>query len=155
MSDIESIAMLPGKPSVFGHLRCPKISVSPPTVATVDLETAMAKLLVCTGRHVILPGEQAPKAATITIDLLTGRIVDVRQEHQFRDGHLGDDDISWIDAGNSIILPGLVECVATHWSLGSQIDRCPPSALMSISTNPVGLTGKASGPAREPQHQAV
>lgn len=70
-------------------------------------------LLVCSAKQVLLPDADAPQAATLIIDTLSGKIVDIRLgQHSKQDltPHLPpDSEIAWVDAGNNIVLPGLVE----------------------------------------------
>ncbi|KAF8070466.1 hypothetical protein FPV67DRAFT_1487495 [Lyophyllum atratum] len=69
----------------------------------------MAPFLVCTGRNVLLPGNAAPIPATITIDTLTGKITDIVPEYRTTDAATDDDSVQWIDAGDKVVLPGLVD----------------------------------------------
>lgn len=59
-----------------------------------------------TGDRVVLPGGDQPTAATIVVDVQTGKITDVlpgrRSPDELPDFHV-------VDAGDNIILPGLVE----------------------------------------------
>ena len=59
-----------------------------------------------TGNYVVLPGADQPTAATIVVDTQTGKIIDVqsgrRAAHELP-------DVELIDAGDRVILPGLVE----------------------------------------------
>lgn len=70
--------------------------------------------LICTGRNVLYEGAATPQPATITIDSKTGKITEIISGYLPRDAHdsnVGQDGIIWIDAGDKIVLPGLVECV--------------------------------------------
>jgi allantoinase len=62
---------------------------------------------IFTGKNVLLPDCDDPKPATITVDIATGKITDIR------DGYLDRNqfpaDVTWIDAGDKYILPGLVD----------------------------------------------
>jgi len=69
------------------------------------------KILVCTGRNVLLPEEDTLGPATIRIDIPSGKIIEITQEFQLNDGH-DNHEILWIDAGDKLVLPGLVECVS-------------------------------------------
>jgi allantoinase len=74
----------------------------------------MANKLVCTGRNVLYAGATIPQPATITIDTETGKIIQVIPSYLFRDAHYTEvdvDGITVIDAGDRVVLPGLVECV--------------------------------------------
>jgi len=74
----------------------------------------MVKKLICTGRNVLYAGTAVPQPATITINTETGKITDIHPNYQSRDaGHTSfdEDGTAWIDAGDRVVLPGLVECV--------------------------------------------
>jgi imidazolonepropionase-like amidohydrolase len=50
----------------------------------------------------------------MTIDTETGKIIQVIPSYLFRDAHYTEvdvDGITVIDAGDRVVLPGLVECV--------------------------------------------
>lgn len=71
----------------------------------------MAIFVVCSAQRVLLPDNSEPTPATIVIDKRSGQIVQVRPG-QLTHEELGlDEDVEWIEAGNNIVLPGLVECV--------------------------------------------
>jgi len=72
----------------------------------------MAELLVCSGARVLLPGISEPSPATIVVNKSSGKIIEVR-EGQYNREQLGLEtkSVEWVEAGNSIVLPGLVECV--------------------------------------------
>jgi allantoinase len=78
---------------------------------------SMANKLVCTGRNVLYAGATAPQPATITINKETGKITEILPSYQTRDvRHSSIDEesgitVTWIDAGDKIVLPGLIECV--------------------------------------------
>lgn len=71
----------------------------------------MSDLLVCTGSRVLLPEYDEPNPATIIVDKSSGKIVDVRRDRITHD-QLALDAIlvEWLDAGERVVLPGLVEC---------------------------------------------
>ena len=69
------------------------------------------KILVCTGRNVLLPEEDALGPATIRIDIRSGKIIGIAREYQLN-GANNEHEILWIDAGDKFVLPGLVECVS-------------------------------------------
>jgi len=75
----------------------------------------MSQFLVCSGQRVLLPETDIPQPATVVIDISTGKITDVRLgKHSRSDLTLylpSNSEITWVDAGNKIILPGLVEYV--------------------------------------------
>lgn len=74
----------------------------------------MASKLICTGRNVLYVGAAVPQPATITISTETGKITEILPSYQTRDilhNSTDEDDITWIDAGDKVVLPGLVECV--------------------------------------------
>jgi allantoinase len=68
----------------------------------------MAEFLVCTGSKVLLPEGTDPVPATVIVDRSTGKIIDVRQRQISRE-QLPLEPVEWIDAGDNIVLPGLVE----------------------------------------------
>lgn len=61
---------------------------------------------VFTGNRVVLPGADQPTPATIVVDIQTGKIIDTSPGRSSPDDQL---DVDFIDAGDKIILPGLVE----------------------------------------------
>ena len=69
----------------------------------------MASKLICTGRNVLLAGAAIPHPATIIINTETGKITEIIPSYRARDAGVGD--IGIIDAGDKVVLPGLVECV--------------------------------------------
>jgi allantoinase len=75
----------------------------------------MSDYLVCAGPKVLLPGSDNPSPASIVIDKGSGKISDVRRgRHTLQDLGLTGSSVEWIDAGNNIVLPGLVESVLFH-----------------------------------------
>ncbi|KAF8232196.1 allantoinase [Tricholoma matsutake] len=72
----------------------------------------MASKLICTGRNVLYVGAAVPQPATITISTETGKITEILPSYQTRDilhNSTDEDDITWIDAGDKVVLPGLVD----------------------------------------------
>lgn len=65
--------------------------------------------LVCSSFKVLLPGLDDLQPATISIDLVTGKITGVQLGRQPRESY--PEGVHWLDVGEKIILPGLVECV--------------------------------------------
>lgn len=70
----------------------------------------MAEFLVCTGSKVLLPEKADPVPATIIVDRSTGKIVEVRRNQVTRE-QVQLESVEWIDAGDNIVLPGLIEYV--------------------------------------------
>ncbi|KAG5638314.1 hypothetical protein H0H81_000732 [Sphagnurus paluster] len=68
----------------------------------------MSPILICTGRNVLLPQHDVPVPATITVDILTGKITDIVPGYHTRDTYQ-QDHIHWVDAGDTTVLPGLVD----------------------------------------------
>ncbi|KAG6865367.1 hypothetical protein C0991_003144 [Blastosporella zonata] len=66
-------------------------------------------ILICTGRNVLLPGNPLPIPATLTIDLSTGKIINIVDSYQITNTASLAGSIQWIDAGDKMILPGLVD----------------------------------------------
>lgn len=103
----------------------------------------------------LLPGHDI-QPATLIIDISTGKIVTVRHGHITRHDfpRLGGDHVHWIDAGDKIVLPGLVEYVAAtvrpHRRL---LILFVLSVPMSTSTSLVVPIGKVSGREQVPPHQ--
>lgn len=53
-----------------------------------------------------------PQPATIIINTITGKIAEILPSYQARDTNVQvEDGIIWIDAGDRVVLPGLVEYV--------------------------------------------
>lgn len=70
------------------------------------------KTHVFTSNRVILSGNDQPVPATILVDPLTGKIIDVKHGHTQRAALLDPTAVSaYTDAGDHLIMPGLVECV--------------------------------------------
>ena len=121
----------------------------------------MSELVVCTAKYALLPEDDHPTPATIVIDKNSGKIIQIERKHlsksQFQSTHASSTITSWIDAGEQIVIPGLVECVLLFPASPDsnlQSDILPP-APMFISMNPAALLGKASGRVHERQQQAV
>jgi hypothetical protein len=71
----------------------------------------MASFVVCSGQRVLLPDNNEPTPATVVIDKHTGKIVQIRPGQLTEEELRLEGNIEWIEAGNNIVLPGLVECV--------------------------------------------
>ncbi|KAF8161108.1 allantoinase [Crassisporium funariophilum] len=69
----------------------------------------MPNILVCSGDKVLLPGNATPTPATVIIDKVSGRIIEVRQGIQTHQDLKLDEDTEWIKAGSHVVLPGLVD----------------------------------------------
>lgn len=71
----------------------------------------MAEVLVCSGPRVLLPESREPIPATIIIDKSSGKILQIhnRQITNSQELDLHHSSIEWIDAGDDVVLPGLVE----------------------------------------------
>lgn len=67
----------------------------------------MANLLVCTSKNVLLPASDSPQPATLVIDTVTGKIIDVQLGRTAKTSF--PDNIQWVDADDKYVLPGLVE----------------------------------------------
>ncbi|KAF9029014.1 allantoinase [Hymenopellis radicata] len=63
--------------------------------------------LVCVSNNVLLPGSDSPQPASITIDLASGKIIDVICAKLSKSSF--PEDVHWIDAGDQYVLPGLVD----------------------------------------------
>jgi allantoinase len=71
----------------------------------------MASFVVCSAQRMLLPDNNEPTPATIVVDKHSGKIIQVRLGQLTREEIRLDGNIEWIEAGNNIVLPGLVECV--------------------------------------------
>lgn len=102
----------------------------------------MADFLVCTGSNVLLPEATGPVPATIIVDRSSGKIIDVRPIRLSRQ-QLILESVEWIDAGDNIVLPGLVEYAVSS----SHVHNLIPRYLVPMSTlmNQVAPHGKVSG----------
>lgn len=54
-------------------------------------------------KNVVLPDDDTPQAAVVTIDTNTGKIVDIQRGTDTREG------VQVIDVGDKFVLPGQVE----------------------------------------------
>jgi allantoinase len=89
----------------------------------------MAEFLVCTGSRVLLPEATDPVPATVIVNKSTGKIIDVRRNQIPRE-HLSFESVEYIEAGDNIVLPGLVEYALLsshirHLTVKYQ-SSCPP-----------------------------
>ena len=66
---------------------------------------------VFTGTKVLLPDSETLVPATIIVDTLTGKIIDVRQGRSSQADFPSIPNSDFIDAENKVLLPGLVEYV--------------------------------------------
>ena len=64
---------------------------------------------VYTGSRVVLPGRAEAGPATIVVDVGIGKIIQIHPEHSSRQQYPTVSDSQWLDAGEKLILPGLVE----------------------------------------------
>ena len=70
---------------------------------------AQLNIDVCVGKRVLLPNYDDPVPATIVIDHNSGKIVDIQHRITTRNDFGTSTINSWIDAGDFMVLPGLVE----------------------------------------------
>ncbi|KAF9811500.1 hypothetical protein IEO21_06584 [Rhodonia placenta] len=68
-----------------------------------------ARYRVFTGTNVLLDSDDQPRPATIVVDVKTGKITDVRSGTGHRAAFPDVSDADWIDAGDNLVLPGLVD----------------------------------------------
>ncbi|KAG1890253.1 allantoinase [Suillus subluteus] len=66
-------------------------------------------LLTVTSRNVLLPDFDLPRPATINVDLRTGKIIEVRLEYIGDEACKKSGDLHFVDAGDKVVLPGLVD----------------------------------------------
>ena len=75
----------------------------------------MVEFIVCTGKGALLSDVDEPTPATILIDNVTGKITEIQKIYQnrteFEAARPSTAIAAWVDAGDKIIIPGLVECV--------------------------------------------
>ncbi|CAA7261602.1 unnamed protein product [Cyclocybe aegerita] len=70
----------------------------------------MVEFIVCSGRKILLPGDTSPSPATIVVHLSTGKIIDIREGQASCDElGLNRRAVEWIEAGDLVVLPGLVD----------------------------------------------
>lgn len=74
----------------------------------------MSSFLAFSGRQVLLPDADVPQPATIIIDISSGKIVNILparlSQNDLASRITPDSNIAtYIDAGDKIVLPGLVE----------------------------------------------
>ena len=81
----------------------------------------MASFVVCSAQRVLLPDNNEPTPATVVIDKCSGKIIQVRLGQLTHEEIQLDGNIEWIEAGNNIVLPGLVECVQLQQSYDNLI----------------------------------
>ena len=70
-----------------------------------------SQISIFISNNVLLLGKDQPKPATIVVDNNTGKIVEVKESRATREEYPDVTDEHWIDAGDKMILPGLVEYV--------------------------------------------
>ena len=114
----------------------------------------MASFVVCSAQRVLLPESNEPTPATVVIDKHSGKIIQIRSGQLTHEELRLEGNIEWIEAGNNIVLPGLVECVQLQMSdeyLIRDTNRylVPMFILMSQGVQP----GRDSG--REPVRQLL
>ena len=74
------------------------------------LSMTSTDLLLCTGTRVLLPGEDDLVEASLLIDRQSGKIIDVQRGLKTPDQFgVNQTLVEWIQAGNNVVLPGLVE----------------------------------------------
>lgn len=95
------------------------ISLNSARLGPDPCRSSMPPLLVLSSRQILLPDTDVPQPATLVINTLSGKIVNIRTGQESIDDlgpHLPPEtEITWIDAGNKVVLPGLVECVLILW----------------------------------------
>jgi allantoinase len=76
----------------------------------------MASFVVCSAQRVLLPDNNEPTPAAVVIDKHSGKIIQIRPGQLTQEELRLEGNIEWIEAGNNIVLPGLVECVQLQLS---------------------------------------
>lgn len=66
-------------------------------------------LLTVTSRNVLLPDFDLPRPATVNVDLRTGKIIEVFLEYTGDEACMKSGDLHFVDAGDKVVLPGLVD----------------------------------------------
>ncbi|PPQ63996.1 hypothetical protein CVT24_009425 [Panaeolus cyanescens] len=81
----------------------------------------MVDYLVFSGNNVLLPGNDSLQKATIVVDTLSGKIIIIRPllptSLEQLSNEFAPKTVQWVDAGDKLILPGLVEQVYLNYSL--------------------------------------
>ena len=72
--------------------------------------------ILFTSDNVLLPGDELPQPATITVNTATGKITNIQPNRLQSPSSIIQDDVQIIDVGERYILPGLVEYVRTFSS---------------------------------------
>ena len=69
-------------------------------------------MIILTSRSVLLPEFDAPQPATMVIDKSSGTIIEIYNDYRHQEiGFLKEKTgKEWLDLGDKVILPGLVEC---------------------------------------------
>lgn len=57
----------------------------------------------------MLPGQDHPQPASIFVDVATGKITDITHGQSVKGDFPDIPDSEWIDAGDRIVIPGIVE----------------------------------------------
>jgi allantoinase len=73
--------------------------------------SSAAEKVIFTGSNVLLADQHKPQPAAIVVDINTGKITEILPGHRSRQQFPGLSDDQWYDAGEKLILPGLVEYV--------------------------------------------
>lgn len=107
----------------------------------------MADYLVCASHRVLLPGFDDTQPATITIDTSSGKITDVHLGKQPRETF--PENVQYLDVGDKVILPGLVEYVGLYRVMYRLDSTSLPSVPTYTSMNPDVRIGRVSGQAHE------
>ncbi|KAI0695031.1 allantoinase [Cytidiella melzeri] len=71
--------------------------------------SSVVQELVFTGSNVVLPGQSVGVPATIVVDVGTGKITEIHRQRRSRQQSPNSTDGQWLDAGDKLILPGLVD----------------------------------------------
>jgi len=86
--------------------------------------------LVCAGSKVLLPENADPVPATLVIDKVSGKIVDIKPGVHHRDSLGLAGAVEYVDAGHLTVIPGLVEQVSfPHCQpIAHDLQQCPCSS---------------------------
>ena len=71
-------------------------------------------LLIVAGQKVLFDDNESPQPATLVINTSTGKIQEIRPIYTTKESATipAEANARWVDAGDNLVIPGLVECVS-------------------------------------------
>ena len=71
-------------------------------------------LLIVAGRKVLFDDNESPQPATLVINTSTGKIQEIRPIYTTKESATipAEANARWVDAGDKLVISGLVECVS-------------------------------------------